>query len=165
MDNRVVENLPKARRERLVVKELPNETLVYDLDTDKAHCLNSTAAVIWQKCDGKLDVSEIAETLRREGEAPVDESAVWLALEQLEKFKLLDYGPTKPAHLSGMSRRQVVRKLGLAGLAIPAIISIAAPTPAEAQSCLPNNAQCTLTGPPCCAPQLCLVHPSGFRCQ
>src|SRR6266571_4556339 len=36
---------PLARKEGLVVKEVSGEVLLYDLDRDKAHCLNQTAAL------------------------------------------------------------------------------------------------------------------------
>ena len=35
---------PIARSNGLVVQEMPDEVLVYDLDSNKAHCLNETAA-------------------------------------------------------------------------------------------------------------------------
>ncbi len=40
--------LPHGRKDGLVVKELGNETLVYDLERDEAHCLNQTAALVWK---------------------------------------------------------------------------------------------------------------------
>ncbi|MBA3352846.1 MAG: PqqD family protein, partial [Blastocatellia bacterium] len=51
---------PIARKNGLVVQEVPDEVLVYDLETNKAHCLNQSAAMIWRSCDGKNSVSEIA---------------------------------------------------------------------------------------------------------
>ena len=44
MKNDRPEQLPKARTEQLIVKEVDGEVLVYDLTTDRAHCLNDTAA-------------------------------------------------------------------------------------------------------------------------
>jgi hypothetical protein len=35
--------LPKARKKDLIVERLEDETLVYDLKTDRAHCLNHSA--------------------------------------------------------------------------------------------------------------------------
>src|SRR6266849_5376674 len=55
--------LPKARKDKLIIKELDDETLVYDLDRDKAHCLNTTAARVWKHCDGTTTVGEIAASL------------------------------------------------------------------------------------------------------
>lgn len=37
---------PLARSEGLVIQEMPDEVLVYDLETNKAHCLNETAAFV-----------------------------------------------------------------------------------------------------------------------
>jgi hypothetical protein len=38
---------PKKRRKGLVVHALPDETLVYDLENDRALCLNRTAALVF----------------------------------------------------------------------------------------------------------------------
>ena len=54
------EFLPLARREAIITKEVDGELLVYDVARDKAHCLNATAAAIWQLCDGRTSVSEIS---------------------------------------------------------------------------------------------------------
>ena len=133
---------PRAREESLIIKTLPDEVLVYDLNADKAHCLNRTAAFVWNNCDGCKTVSEIARLLREELQAPVDENVVWLALDQLEKFNLLEEGVTRPARLAGMSRRQMVRTLGLVAVSIPAITSIIAPQPAQAATLLPPGSCC-----------------------
>ena len=45
--------LPHARVNELIVRELPEETLVYDQKHDKAHCLNRAAALVWRHCDGQ----------------------------------------------------------------------------------------------------------------
>ena len=134
---------PLARHSSLIVKEVDGETLVYDLETDKAHCLNSTAARVWKDCDGQTSVSEIAQRLGAEAKTTVDENVVWLALNQLEKFKLLEKPVTKPAaFLSAVSRRQVMRTLSIAVVALPMITSIVAPTAASAQSPQPIDTCC-----------------------
>jgi len=46
------EPLPQARSEDLVIQDIGDEVLVYDLTRHKAHCLNRTAALVWRKCDG-----------------------------------------------------------------------------------------------------------------
>jgi hypothetical protein len=38
---------PKCRQNELVVQELRNELLIYDLQTHKASCLNETSALVW----------------------------------------------------------------------------------------------------------------------
>ncbi|MDQ1639526.1 MAG: hypothetical protein QOF62_2865 [Pyrinomonadaceae bacterium] len=57
------EFLPLARREAIITKEVDGELLVYDVARDKAHCLNETAAAIWQLCDGRTSVAAISEQL------------------------------------------------------------------------------------------------------
>src|ERR1700674_5130626 len=74
---------PLARKAGLVIQELPDEVLVYDLERDRAHCLNQTAAFVWQRCDGKNTTQQIARTLGRQFDCAVDEKIVWLALDQL----------------------------------------------------------------------------------
>ena len=58
--------IPQARDEGLVIQELPDEVLVYDLDRHRSHCLNHTASAVWRLCDGQKSVSEIAQKLRAE---------------------------------------------------------------------------------------------------
>jgi Coenzyme PQQ synthesis protein D (PqqD) len=58
--------LPKARRNQLVRKELGGEMLVYDRNSDEAHCLNATAARVWAHCDGRITVAEMAQLLEEE---------------------------------------------------------------------------------------------------
>jgi hypothetical protein len=135
--------LPRMREHRLVIDELPDEVLVYDLDRHKAHCLNRTAAMVWRQCDGKTSPSEIARRLQRELDQPFNEDLVWLALRQLDKINLLENPIALPTQLAGMSRREMVRALGIAAaVAVPLVTSIIAPTAAEASTCLPKGASC-----------------------
>lgn len=138
------QSLPRARTDNLVVHTLPDEVLVYDLKRHKAHCLNQTAASVWERCDGRTTVAEMASQLGRDLNTPVHEDVVWLALERLENVHLLqEHTPTFMGE-SGMSRRKMVRQLGLsAAIAIPAIISIVAPEAAQAATLLPNGTPCT----------------------
>src|ERR1700686_151400 len=106
--------LPRKRERRLVIDELPDEVLVYDLDRHKTHCLNQTAALVWQHCDGKSTPSQIARRLAQKLRARFNEDLVWLALRQLEKLHLLEQSISLPLDFRGMSRRQMIRNLGLA---------------------------------------------------
>src|SRR5436309_937047 len=92
MRARTAQTLPSARSGQLVVRELPDETLVYDLERHQAHCLNSTSAFVWKYCDGKTTVVEMTRLLSRELAAPVDDDVVWLALGQLRRLHLLEEG-------------------------------------------------------------------------
>jgi hypothetical protein len=124
--------------------------LVYDLERDRAHCLNQTAAMVWKHCDGETDVATIARRMESQLHAPVDTQMVWYALEQLGRDKLLEETIVPPAALAGMSRRQMVRTLGLAAVvAVPLITSIVAPAPANAASCKATGVACTASAE-CC---------------
>ena len=155
MDQKATDAAPRARTEGLVVRELADEVLVYDRDRDKAHCINQTAALVWKYCDGKTSVSNMALRLERELKTErVDEKIVWYALDQLGKDHLLEESAAPPAMLAGMTRREMVRVLGVAAVvAVPLITSIVAPTPAQAATCLTPGSVCT--GPSFCCSSLC----------
>jgi coenzyme PQQ synthesis protein D (PqqD) len=145
---------PVARTRNLIIKELPGETLIYDLDSDKAHCLNQTAALVWKNCDGEKTASELRELLEQELSTPVPEEIVWLALDQLQRFHLLTHVPARPSCLAGTKRRELVKHIGIAALTLPLIMSLSAPTSAQAgspcsctgQNCRPPGCPCTKNG-------------------
>jgi hypothetical protein len=144
--------VPRKRIEGLVIQELPDEVLVYDRDRDKAHCLNQTAALVWKYCDGKTTVSNMTHRLEHDlSTESVDEKVVWYALDQLGKDHLLEEMVVPPTLLGGMSRREMVRVLGVAAVvAVPLVTSIIAPTPAQAATCLPSGSACT-SNAQCCS--------------
>lgn len=146
-----MDTFPQARKDGLVIQELPDELLVYDERRNKAHCLNRTAALIWKQCNGHRDVAAISTQVSRSLGATVSEEAVWFALSQFKRDHLLEENLTLPPSLSGMNRRQMVRTLGLAAVvAVPLVTSIVAPTPAQAATCLPTGATCTSSAQ-CCS--------------
>lgn len=128
--------MPRARKADLVVRELPDEVLVYDLKRDKAHCLNPAAAFVWRRCNGRRSVSEVARALAKDSQTPADVQIVWLALDQLDRFHLLEERIMRPAGLPRVSRRDIMRLGAAAAVALPAIISIVAPTAANAQTAI-----------------------------
>ncbi len=145
---------PRARKDDLIVKKMPDEVLVYDLRRDKAHCLNHTAALIWNYCDGRTSVANIAGRLGKELNATVDERVVWLALKELSKNHLLQERMVPPAAMAGINRRQMIRALGVAAVvAVPVVTSIVAPTPAQTATCLTDGTPCTV--PSQCCSNLC----------
>src|SRR5260221_9084920 len=117
---------PKARSENLVIQTLPGETLVYDMTTNEAHCLNETAAFVWNNCKGDISIDEIARSVEARFGHTVDADFVRLAIKQLDDNKLLTEnglnGLTMP------SRREAIKKIGLASaIAIPIVASMVAP--------------------------------------
>ncbi|HEX8190700.1 MAG TPA: PqqD family protein [Pyrinomonadaceae bacterium] len=128
--------VPRARRSKLVVRELADETLVYDVEGHRAHCLNRTAALAWKLCDGENTVSRIAEQMGERLSARVPDEVVRLALDQLADRGLLAPCEVRPAPAANaVSRRAMMRRLGLAAaVALPLVTSIISPTPVLAQS-------------------------------
>ncbi|MBV9958225.1 MAG: PqqD family protein [Acidobacteria bacterium] len=146
MQKRTTDHEPLARQEGLVVQQMPDEVLIYDLERHKAHCLNLTAARIWQHCDGRTSVAQIARKLTQEFQARVGEDVVYLALDQLGKDHLLASRVALPPQMKGVSRRELMRRVGLAtAVALPIVISIMSPTAAHAVTCIASGATCSTT--------------------
>lgn len=142
---------PLARKEGLVVKDVGDEVLVYDLGRNKAHCLNRTAALVWQHADGRNDVNDIANLVSLDLNTTIDEKVVLYALSQLNNDHLLETAGAIPAAVRGLTRREAVRALGIAAVvAVPVVSSIIAPTPAQAATCLPTGSTCTSSAQ-CCS--------------
>jgi hypothetical protein len=126
---------PQRRKSDVIVVELDSEVLIYDQKTNKAYNLNKTSAMIWELCDGKHSLSEISCILGEKLNAAVDDGLVWLALEQLRETDLVENEVALPESLTGLSRRQAIRKVGLAAvITLPFISSMIAPIPAHAAS-------------------------------
>ncbi len=154
---------PQARTSDLVVRELPDEELVYDLKTNQAHCLTQTAAAVWKQCDGQQTMAEIATRVQQETRLLMDDAMVRLALHHLDKANLLEprmnFSPPKP----GLLRREVLRRIGFgAAAAVPLVTSIIAPLSVQAASCGdPNNnlnqnaVGCACNGADDCASNCC----------
>ena len=137
---------PAVRRDGFRTESLLDELLVYDLDRKKAHCLNGTAAVVYELADGSRSVAEIARTLAERTGVPADEGLVWFGLEQLRHQGLLHAGaPLSPA--PGSTRRELMTRLGLAAAVLPAVLSISLPRPASAQLVSPGPTGPTGPGP------------------
>src|SRR5215470_14925283 len=144
--NKTIENrqTPLARNEELVVQELPDEVLVYDLRQHKAHCLNKTSAFIWNHCDGQTSADEIAKLMEKEFQTPVSQDAVWFALDKLGKADLLQNRIVLPPAQSAISRRSAIRRLGFGALLVPVVMTIVSPTAMAGASVPPACVPCTV---------------------
>jgi hypothetical protein len=138
---------PLSRKDNLVVQELNGEVLIYDLRTNKALCLNETSSIIWAACDGTRDMSAIRDYAAAKMNSPVNDDLVWLALDQFKKEKLIKDAPEAPRHFAGMSRREVVKTIGLtAAIALPLVAGLVAPPAANATSaCTGGGCTCSAT--------------------
>lgn len=139
---------PARRTEGLVVTELMGEVLVYDLERHRAHCLNPPAAIVFKSCDGTRTIAELAALLERELGTPADPDCVWLALDCLGKAHLLRRRVRRPGESGRLTRRELVRRVGIAVL-LPAVSSVLAPTPAQAAATCVSNCSGQVFGTPC----------------
>ena len=128
----------KSQKSNIIVMENDGQVLVYDVKTNKAFALNETSAMIWNLCDGKQSLSEISLSVGEKLNANVDDGLVWLALDQLQQEGLLENEVVMPDSLSGLSRRQAIRRISLAAaITLPLISSLVAPTSITAASITP----------------------------
>lgn len=142
---------PSGRTNDILTQEIVGEVMLYDLTINKAYLLNPTSSLIWQLCDGTKSVGEITESISKELDSPVPEDLVWLALDQLNKVNLLETKDIKNVNFLGLSRREVIRKVGLTSMvALPLITSILVPNSAEGASCIANNLFCAVPAD-CCS--------------
>jgi hypothetical protein len=154
---------PKPRSTRLLVEELVDELLIYDVERNEVHCLNGPAVRVWQLCDGERTVPEIARDMNSDLDPEAVETLVWSALDQFaEKHLLEGLDPAAAAEIvaeaeadaedidaassdleaapldifkpKGMTRRQMLLRVSMAIGLLPLVDSIVSPEAALAQS-------------------------------
>lgn len=116
---------PLARADELVVEELGDELLVYDLTADRAHSLGATAARVWRACDGTRNIEALS------AEVGLDTDTVDRALDELDGCKLMDESELAV----GTTRREATVKLvkiSAGAAAAPLIVSLGLPATAAA---------------------------------
>ena len=154
---------PCARSEDLIVEELGEELLVYDMKADRGHCLSPTAARVWRRCDGRTPAKDMS------AELDLDPDAVARALDELAACQLLEPTPeltVVAANGDGATRRELATrflKAGAVAAAAPLIVSVVAPTPAQAQTLAFCRAAATDPGLWVCATKAdcCCCNPDG----
>lgn len=149
---------PKSRKTNIVVQEFESDYMIYDLHINKAFCLNETMAAVYKQCDGTKTVAEITDLLSTNLQISVSEDLVFLALKELEREKLLENEEQFRDKFAGMSRREIVKRVGLSSLiAFPIIISVVAPPAVAAQSgpICPMTGECFVANSPICGGDNC----------
>lgn len=134
---------PLARADNLVVTNVADELLVFDVSSNHLHHLEREAASLWQAADGTRSVAELALLLER------DATDVEGTLARLSEAGLLATPWHAEIPTSRVDRRKLLRRAGLA----MGVVSVSAPLAAQAQSttCVPFN-QCSSAswGQECC---------------
>jgi hypothetical protein len=146
---------PKARTTELVIQEIEGETLVYDLRSDKAHCLNGSAARVWKLCDGETSIAAMTEKIESQSGA-VGEDFVRLGLSGLAAAGLLDGEEDEALLVPTEGRRAMLKRAAVAMVAVPAVMSLLAPNALASASCA------------CVSPGACITQttcPSQTNCN
>lgn len=147
-----------VRKDDLLVQKLGEETIVYDLSAHRAHSLNRTAGLVFEKLDGKRDVDAITRELSKSLGRDSRPELVAVAIHELADANLLQTG-------SALPRRSILR--GIAAGLLPVVASIAVPPAATAASCVPEFATCVYGVDVCCGGGCyqCVDFGSGFTCE
>jgi len=118
---------PLARKSGIFAEYLPEEVVLYDKIHDKVHCLNKTAAAVWENSDGCKTVDGLMRVVEAKCGGPADRKLVLRALEELEVAGLMEAGSAVVTEAGLPSRREAVGKMVMAGSALVATIVAAAP--------------------------------------
>jgi hypothetical protein len=63
-------------RDDVVFRQLDDEWVIYDPQSDRLHVLNLTAALVWSHCTGEYHVADIASEVGRTFDPPVGGDAI-----------------------------------------------------------------------------------------
>lgn len=132
---------PRSRTEQLLIEELDDELLVYDLDADKAHRLNHTAAAVFRNADGERSVADLVDVVGPTVGELVDEDLILITLDNLAEARLIEDYESRASRDARLSRRRFIRRAGTvaaAAMVLPIVHSIVAPS-AQAQSSPPEE--------------------------
>ena len=141
----VRKNFALARSERLLSEDVGAETVIFDEDSNQAHCLTPLASVVFACADGHTSSADLARVASSRLSEPVAEEQIQDALAQLDQRGLLAApGPIR------ISRRDMVRKsaaVGASAMAATLIFTVEPPM-AQAATCdgtqtCSRNSQCT----------------------
>lgn len=158
--------LPQLRTQNLVITELEEESLIYDLDVNKAFCLNETARLVMNQCDGTKSVDQALGIINRQLKTKMSADMVWLVVSQLKDANFIEKDYEIPIQTNRVSRRKILNAAASLGVALPIITSLIVPTALHAQSsCLTQNQMCGSGLGVCCPNLNCIsVGPSNFQC-
>jgi len=162
-------SVPRVRP-GLLRHDMDDQILVYDPREDKVHLLNPTTACVLDLLQGG-DWSEekMRDEVARRMQIEPSAELVALALDELRKADLLDTSTAPVVRVSDPARREMLRKLGIAGAAallIPVITTLTAtPASAACTGLLPVGSNCN-AGSQCCSGKCsCTPQPCQKTCQ
>lgn len=104
-----------TRVDDLIIERCGSELVVFAPAAQEAHALNETASLIFDMCDGVNTRAQMVAALR-DAALPADAAIVDLALADLAESSLVVLDDQRRE--LGVSRRAVIRRLGLSATAI-----------------------------------------------
>src|SRR5687767_6707565 len=127
----ILDQRPQARSSGLLERAVDDDVVVYDLETEDAHLVTPTTLGIWRRCDGTVRIQDFVDELTPVHGAEAAEHLVWQAMSELHRAALIEDDLVFP-NVSGISRRNLLRKIGIGIVAIPVITTISASAAAAA---------------------------------
>lgn len=79
------------KNENLLLREVENETFLYDPSSDLIHVLNKTALQVWKLCNGKYSSEDIIQLIARQYQIPSQqiESGILRIISKFEQLRLI----------------------------------------------------------------------------
>jgi hypothetical protein len=149
-----------ARCDGIDVEVLGDELVLYDRRTQEAHLLNAPVVEVWHALQDPSSFADLGARLPHQSR----DQLTW-AIAELQRVELVEPSIGRPGPgAAGVSRRQLLRRMGLAAVAIPAISTIfSAQAASAAPACGGANAQCNGVGgvSTCCSGRTCIGNGSG----
>lgn len=136
--------LTQVRGAHFIAEALDDEVIVYDRRSHTAHLLDLHSAEVWKAAETTISVSHVLRLMPGDSECE-KQAMAHLTISGLEKAGLVT------SDLGHVPRRRLLRTIS-AAVALPAVISVLAPTPAAAASNLPNGAICVVAVDTCAGP-------------
>jgi hypothetical protein len=143
-------NLPNVSKD-VVTTDLGAELLAYHQATNKAHCLGAAGKAVFLACQDQTAYADLLTELKSQGVAD-PEGEILATLGVLESESMLDVAS------DGVDRRRFLQTAAV-GMAAPILMSVFAPRPSNAASCL----LCDLNGAPNFDPVTCTT--CGVQCK
>ncbi|MGE0494876.1 MAG: hypothetical protein AB7S38_37040 [Vulcanimicrobiota bacterium] len=108
----------------LIQRLASGEVLLYDPSSSRVHALNEITAEVYQACDGITPMGQVRAQL-----GPLSGPLLELALFELKGAGLIEWSAVE-----GLTRRDLLGKVGKVAAVMPFVLSAAAPRPARAAS-------------------------------
>src|SRR5437868_11169745 len=154
MEKTSMSSIPRVRP-GLLRHSMDDQILVYDPREDKVHLLNPTTACVLDLLqEGDWSEERMRDEVARRMNIEPSAELLSLSFDELRKADLLDTSAAPITPVSDLARREMLRKIGLAGAAallIPVITTLtASPAAAVCTGKLTSGQACTASSQ-CCS--------------